>query len=179
MQHHITRRATYHPGDLHGRSGLTHLQPAPPPQPATRLDETWLGYFHLLKDALEDAAARAPDVNRALPSDDDTDENIRAYSSRSSTGTTTGGRWTIYSVSDLHTDMKANMAWVRDLPKYPPRTALIVAGDVATSMSVIRETLSLLKDKFEEVFYCPVRREALTLPPGRRIFRRCLNYFPY
>lgn len=29
------------------------------------------------------------------------------------------------------------------------------AGDVATAVSVIRETLSLLKEKFEEVFYCP------------------------
>lgn len=29
------------------------------------------------------------------------------------------------------------------------------AGDVATAVSVIRETLSILKEKFEEVFYCP------------------------
>jgi len=45
--------------------------------------------------------------------------------------------------------------WVRGLPEYPPRTAIIVAGDVATAVGVIRETLTLLKTKFEEVFYCP------------------------
>jgi hypothetical protein len=39
-----------------------------------------------------------------------------------------GGRWTVYAVSDLHTDMKANMTWVRGLPHYPPRTAIIVVG---------------------------------------------------
>jgi len=51
--------------------------------------------------------------------------------------------------------MKANMEWARSLPAYPPRTALIVAGDVATAIKTIRETLNVLKTKFEEVFYCP------------------------
>jgi hypothetical protein len=29
--------------------------------------------------------------------------------------------------------------------------------DVATAIKTIRETLNVLKDKFEEVFYCPGR----------------------
>jgi hypothetical protein len=45
------------------------------------------------------------------------------------------------------------------LPAYGPMTALIVAGDVATSMATIRETLVELKRRFEEVaaslFYIP------------------------
>lgn len=75
------------------------------------------------------------------------------------TGDTCGqsgdGRWTVYAISDLHTDMPANMRWVKNMPCYPPRTALIVAGDIATAVNVIRETLTHLKSKFEEVFYCP------------------------
>eukprot|EP00959_Pyramimonas_sp_CCMP1952_P368906 7727096-Pyramimonas_sp.AAC.1 len=47
------------------------------------------------------------------------------------------------------------MAWVKGLQAYGPRTALVVAGDVATSLATIAETLVELKRRFEEVLYCP------------------------
>ena len=64
-------------------------------------------------------------------------------------------RWSVYVTSDIHTDFKDNMAWVERLPVYGPKTALIVAGDVATSLVTIHNTLLLLKKRFQEVFYCP------------------------
>lgn len=38
---------------------------------------------------------------------------------------------------------------------YGPKSALVVAGDVATSMATIRASLAELKLRFQEVFYCP------------------------
>jgi len=61
----------------------------------------------------------------------------------------------VYVTSDIHTDFKDNMAWVERLPVYGPKTALIVAGDVATSLVTIHNTLLMLKKRFQEVFYCP------------------------
>eukprot|EP00854_Cymbomonas_tetramitiformis_P011189 gene11189-13224_t len=47
------------------------------------------------------------------------------------------------------------MEWARRLPVYGRRSALIVAGDVATSIPTITETLQIFKQKFQEVFYIP------------------------
>ena len=38
----------------------------------------------------------------------------------------------------------------------------VVAGDVATAVNTIQETLLLLKDRFEEVFYCPGNHDLWT-----------------
>ena len=62
--------------------------------------------------------------------------------------------WRVYAVSDLHADMPTNMRWVESLPSFPPRSALIVAGDVATANAVTKKALLELKGKFEEVFWC-------------------------
>lgn len=123
---------------------LAHPRPGAGPNP-TLEDDTWEGYFALVTSALKDAAARAPAVNRALPSPStpspsstaaasclpDLNETTDAASGEGGDDAGGVGRWSVYAVSDLHTDMKANMAWVRGLPRYPPRTALIVAGSTA------------------------------------------------
>ena len=59
--------------------------------------------------------------------------------------------------------MPANMRWLEALPSFPPRSALIVAGDVATAIAVTRQALLLLKARFEEVIWCPGNHE-LWLP---------------
>lgn len=125
------------------KNRLAHPQPGAGPNPTLK-DGTWEGYCALVTSALNDAAARAPAVNRALPSPSSPSSSSTAASRLPDLNVTTDaasgeggddeggvGRWTVYAVSDLHTDMKANMAWVRGLPRYPPRTALIVAGSTA------------------------------------------------
>mmetsp|Transcript_8368 Transcript_8368/g.11291 ORF Transcript_8368/g.11291 Transcript_8368/m.11291 type:complete len:533 (+) Transcript_8368:122-1720(+) len=67
----------------------------------------------------------------------------------------TSDRWAVYATSDIHTDFKKNMECIKRWPNYGPKTALIVAGDVATNMTTIEETLRELKCRFQEVFYCP------------------------
>jgi hypothetical protein len=123
-------------------------------------------YVALIADAIADAAARAPPARRAVPPGDgehaDRDppslEKLAAPSARA-------GRWTVYAVSDLHADVRANADWARALPVHPPFSALIVAGDVATSPATVVDTLAHLKRKFEEVFFCPGNHEMWTPPP--------------
>ena len=67
-------------------------------------------------------------------------------------------------MSDIHADVPANMAWVRALPAYPPRSALVVAGDVATRVETLEACLRELKAKFEEVFFVPGNHELWTPP---------------
>jgi hypothetical protein len=53
----------------------------------------------------------------------------------------------VHAISDVHADMKDNMRWAKRLPRYPPRHALIVAGDVATAVDCIAATLRAFKEK--------------------------------
>eukprot|EP00976_Prorocentrum_cordatum_P096424 1190561-Prorocentrum_minimum.AAC.2 len=60
----------------------------------------------------------------------------------------------VYAISDLHTDVGENMKWIDALPDCTGhRAALIVAGDVATSLETIRATLSRLSKLFVAVWY--------------------------
>lgn len=59
----------------------------------------------------------------------------------------------IWAVSDLHMEHEANVAFVRSLNGYE-KDALIVAGDVCSSLLMLRGTLQLLVQKFRHVFYC-------------------------
>lgn len=62
----------------------------------------------------------------------------------------------VFIVSDLHTDYPENMTWVRDLSKKRYKNdVLLVAGDVAETYMNFMLTMSLLKDRFEHVFYVP------------------------
>ncbi|CAK9219725.1 unnamed protein product [Sphagnum troendelagicum] len=62
----------------------------------------------------------------------------------------------VFTVSDLHTDYAANMEWVKGLSSslYKPDT-LIVAGDVADTLDTFTVTMSILKEKFQHVFFVP------------------------
>lgn len=60
----------------------------------------------------------------------------------------------IFAISDLHTDMKSNMDWVKGLDSARwKQDILIVAGDVSDRLEVVIETMAILKQKFAEVFF--------------------------
>ncbi|XAR53142.1 hypothetical protein NMG60_11021564 [Bertholletia excelsa] len=62
----------------------------------------------------------------------------------------------VFVVSDLHTDYPENMTWVRSLSTVRYRKdILLVAGDVAETHNDFALTMSLLKDRFQYVFYVP------------------------
>lgn len=62
----------------------------------------------------------------------------------------------VFVLSDLHTDYPENMAWVRSLStKRHEKDVLLVAGDVAEMYDNFILTMSLLKERFEYVFFVP------------------------
>lgn len=66
----------------------------------------------------------------------------------------------IYAVSDLHTDFRENREALARAPMSGHRDdVLIVAGDVADSEPVLRETLELLASRFRDVFFVPGNHE--------------------
>lgn len=66
----------------------------------------------------------------------------------------------IYAISDLHTDFRANREALERAQLGGHRDdALIVAGDVADSEAVLRDTLQLLTSRFREVFFVPGNHE--------------------
>ncbi|CAI8593433.1 unnamed protein product [Vicia faba] len=62
----------------------------------------------------------------------------------------------VFVVSDLHTDYDENLKWVERLStvKYKD-DVLLVAGDVAETYRMFFVTMSLLRERFEHVFYVP------------------------
>ncbi|HEX6040348.1 metallophosphoesterase [Longimicrobium sp.] len=66
----------------------------------------------------------------------------------------------IYAISDLHTDFRENRQALERIGATGHRDdVLIVAGDVADSETVLRETLELLAGRFREVFFVPGNHE--------------------
>ncbi|KAE8712470.1 White-brown complex protein 11 [Hibiscus syriacus] len=62
----------------------------------------------------------------------------------------------VFVLSDLHTDYPENMAWVRNLStKRHDKDVLLVTGDVAETYDNFVLTMSLLKERFEHVFFVP------------------------
>ncbi|XP_048138696.1 LOW QUALITY PROTEIN: acyl-carrier-protein phosphodiesterase PptH-like [Rhodamnia argentea] len=62
----------------------------------------------------------------------------------------------VFVLSDLHTDYSENMKWVECLSTVKhKRDVLLVAGDVAETYNNFVLTMSLLKERFEHVFYVP------------------------
>lgn len=62
----------------------------------------------------------------------------------------------VFVLSDLHTDYSENMTWVECLSTVKhKRDVLLVAGDVAETYNNFVLTMSLLKERFEHVFYVP------------------------
>ncbi|XP_038895591.1 uncharacterized protein LOC120083790 isoform X2 [Benincasa hispida] len=62
----------------------------------------------------------------------------------------------VFVLSDLHTDYEENMNWIDSLSSVKYRDdVLLVAGDVAETISNFVSTMALLKDRFERVFFVP------------------------
>ncbi|KAF3438422.1 hypothetical protein FNV43_RR21184 [Rhamnella rubrinervis] len=62
----------------------------------------------------------------------------------------------VFVLSDLHTDYAENLKWVKCLSTVRYKNdVLLVAGDVAETYNNFFSTMSLLKDRFEHVFYVP------------------------
>lgn len=62
----------------------------------------------------------------------------------------------VFVLSDLHTDYADNMKWATCLSTVRYKNdVLLVAGDVAETYNNFFSTMSLLKDRFEHVFYVP------------------------
>ncbi|PON57739.1 Calcineurin-like phosphoesterase domain, apaH type [Parasponia andersonii] len=62
----------------------------------------------------------------------------------------------VFVLSDLHTDYAENMKWVKSLSTVDHRMdVLLVAGDVAETYNNFILTMSILKDRFEYVFFVP------------------------
>ncbi|KAL0535488.1 hypothetical protein IC582_029819 [Cucumis melo] len=62
----------------------------------------------------------------------------------------------VFVLSDLHTDYDENMNWIHSLSSDKYRDdVLIVAGDVAETISNFVSTMATLKDRFERVFFVP------------------------
>ncbi len=66
----------------------------------------------------------------------------------------------IFATSDLHTDFKENWLLLEQLSNnLYQEDILIVAGDIAHNLDLIKNTLVLLKHKFKKVFYVPGNHE--------------------
>eukprot|EP00933_Yihiella_yeosuensis_P041188 TRINITY_DN3560_c0_g2_i1.p1 TRINITY_DN3560_c0_g2~~TRINITY_DN3560_c0_g2_i1.p1 ORF type:complete len:393 (-),score=58.22 TRINITY_DN3560_c0_g2_i1:168-1310(-) len=62
--------------------------------------------------------------------------------------------FSIFAVSDIHTDKKDNMNEILSWP-CRPQDVLIVAGDVSNDLEILRDTFKALKERFGHVFFCP------------------------
>ena len=66
----------------------------------------------------------------------------------------------LFATSDLHVDFQENQRFIQGLSQVDfVDDALLVAGDVAHRLSVVREALVLLKRKFSKVFFVPGNHE--------------------
>lgn len=62
----------------------------------------------------------------------------------------------ILAISDLHTDFKKNRSVLEGISDtLYQNDCLIVAGDIAHQLSIIKETLTLLRSKFKQLFFVP------------------------
>jgi len=66
----------------------------------------------------------------------------------------------ILAISDLHTDFRENWHLVEQISNSLYRNdILIVAGDIADNLEIIKRTLSVLRSRFKMVFYTPGNHE--------------------
>jgi 3',5'-cyclic AMP phosphodiesterase CpdA len=64
----------------------------------------------------------------------------------------------VYAISDVHTDYRDNLQLLTRVARYPD-DALILAGDVSDRLSILRQTFSVLLERFRYVFYVPGNHE--------------------
>src|SRR5690349_25161523 len=66
----------------------------------------------------------------------------------------------VFATSDLHTDYKENLLWLRQLSDTAYRDdTLIVAGDVSDRLEIIRDTLLLLRSQIRHLLFTPGNHE--------------------
>ncbi len=66
----------------------------------------------------------------------------------------------ILAISDLHTDFQKNWLIIQQLSKTQYQDdVLIVAGDIASQINTITQTLTLLRSRFRDVFFIPGNHE--------------------
>jgi predicted phosphodiesterase len=66
----------------------------------------------------------------------------------------------VFALSDIHVDMKPNMAWLQALSATDyADAALILAGDISDNLATLREALSRLCNLFTHVFFVPGNHE--------------------
>jgi len=84
----------------------------------------------------------------------------------------------VFVVSDLHTDYAENLKWVECLSNVKRRKdVLLVAGDVAETYSTFVVTMSLLKERFEHVFYVPGNHDLWCRRDGQNYVRSlCFDF---
>lgn len=78
------------------------------------------------------------------------------------------GKMRVFAVSDIHTDFKGNMIWLRELVEWSgdqfKLDAVIVAGDISHDLGIIETTLSLFKSAFGYVFHVCGNHELWVAP---------------
>lgn len=91
----------------------------------------------------------------------------------------------VFVLSDLHTDYHENMTWVKCLSAIRYKEdVLIVAGDVAETYKNFVLTMSLLKEKFKQVFFVPgnhdlwCRWEEIHYVRNLRLLFRNISLYP-
>jgi len=88
----------------------------------------------------------------------------------SALGDTDGLR--VFVVSDLHTDYDENLKWVESLSSVDYKDdVLLVAGDVAETYNMFFVTMSLLRERFEHVFYVPGNHDLWCRREGQNYVR--------
>ena len=111
-------------------------------------------------DALSVAELKTLIANAGLTADgciERSDLVVRAREAASVGADRVGrSRVRLWAVSDIHTDCPENEEWVARLDcEEFQNDALIVAGDVSESVSVVEATLKVLASKFNQVFFVP------------------------
>lgn len=78
----------------------------------------------------------------------------------------------VFVVSDLHTEYKENMEWVRRLSSvWYNKDVLIVAGDVAETYDNFVVTMSQLAERFHSIFYVPGNHDLWLRREGGKFVR--------
>lgn len=68
----------------------------------------------------------------------------------------------VYLVSDLHTDHYTNLEIIKSWNVHKignESNILIIAGDISSKLSLIRETFEIVKNKFDSIIYVPGNNE--------------------
>jgi len=71
----------------------------------------------------------------------------------------------VWAIGDIHADFKENLAWIQELPAHNS-DALLVTGNVATSLTMLARALKKLKGRFKYVFFVFGNQELWTINYG-------------